>query len=101
MVLAFGNFMNPGNRGNAYGFRLSSLNKMSDTKSSTDRDVNLLHYLIQTLETKVSPVPCHVNFYCRFYMSFVIVVVLLCRQFPDALALETELPHIRKASKVE
>lgn len=54
VVLAFGNFMNRGNRGNAVGFRLSSLNKMGDTKSSTDRDINLLHYLIKTLESKVS-----------------------------------------------
>lgn len=53
MVLAFGNFMNRGNRGNAVGFRLSSLNKMGDTKSSTDRDINLLHYLVKTLESKV------------------------------------------------
>ena len=53
VVLAFGNFMNRGKRGNAFGFRLSSLNKMGDTKSSSDRDVNLLHYLIITLESKV------------------------------------------------
>ena len=52
-MLAFGNFMNRGNRGNALGFRLSSLNKMGDTKSSSDRDINLLHYLVQTLEEKV------------------------------------------------
>jgi dishevelled associated activator of morphogenesis len=73
VVLAFGNFMNRGSRGNASGFRLASLNKMGDTKSSSDPDINLLHYLVQTLETK----------------------------FPDVLALETELPHIRKASKVD
>ena len=56
VVLAFGNFMNRGNRGNASGFRLSSLNKMADTKSSSEPDINLLHYLVQTLETKVG---CH------------------------------------------
>lgn len=37
MVLAFGNFMNKGQRGNAYGFKVSSLNKIADTKSSIDR----------------------------------------------------------------
>ena len=58
VVLAFGNFMNRGNRGNASGFRLNSLNKMADTKSSTSRDINLLHYLIQTLESKVSIIIC-------------------------------------------
>lgn len=37
VVLAFGNFMNKGQRGNAYGFRVSSLNKIADTKSSIDK----------------------------------------------------------------
>lgn len=54
VVLAFGNFMNQGRRGNAFGFKLSSLNNILDTKSSTDKDVTLLHYIIKTLETKVS-----------------------------------------------
>lgn len=53
IVLAFGNFMNRGNRGNAFGFKLASLNKMTDTKSSTDKDITLLHYLIKALELKV------------------------------------------------
>lgn len=39
VVLAFGNFMNKGQRGNAYGFKVSSLNKIVDTKSSIDRCV--------------------------------------------------------------
>lgn len=42
MILAFGNYMNKGARGNAYGFRLQSLNKISDTKSSTNRFVDEL-----------------------------------------------------------
>ena len=54
VVLAFGNFMNQGRRGNAFGFKLSSLNNILDTKSSTDKDVTLLHYVIKTLESKVS-----------------------------------------------
>lgn len=37
VVLAFGNYMNKGQRGNAYGFKVSSLNKIADTKSSTDK----------------------------------------------------------------
>ena len=53
VVLAFGNFMNRGNRGNAFGFKLASLNRISDTKSSTDKDMTLLHYLVKTLESKV------------------------------------------------
>ena len=55
VVLAFGNFMNQGRRGNAFGFKLSSLNNILDTKSSTDKDVTLLHYVIKTLESKVRP----------------------------------------------
>lgn len=53
VVLAFGNYMNKGQRGNAYGFKISSLNNVIDTKSSSNRDVNLLHYLVETLEKKV------------------------------------------------
>lgn len=37
VVLAFGNYMNKGQRGNAFGFKVSSLNKLADTKSSIDR----------------------------------------------------------------
>lgn len=53
VVLAFGNFMNQGRRGNAFGFKVSSLNNVLDTKSSTDKDVTLLHYIIKTIESKV------------------------------------------------
>ncbi|RXN08831.1 disheveled-associated activator of morphogenesis 1-like isoform X1 [Labeo rohita] len=52
VVLAFGNYMNKGQRGNAYGFKVSSLNKIADTKSSIDKNVTLLHYLITILEQK-------------------------------------------------
>ncbi|XP_049614082.1 disheveled-associated activator of morphogenesis 1 isoform X1 [Syngnathus scovelli] len=52
VVLAFGNYMNKGQRGNAYGFKVSSLNKIADTKSSIDKNINLLHYLITILEKK-------------------------------------------------
>ena len=67
VVLAFGNYMNRGNRGNASGFRLTSLNKIVDTKSSMSKDMTLLHYLVKTLESKVS----HKGFskfhdYCTF-----------------------------------
>ncbi|EEC07046.1 disheveled associated activator of morphogenesis, putative, partial [Ixodes scapularis] len=54
VVLAFGNYMNRGQRGNAVGFKLSSLNHLADTKSSTNRNFTLLHYLIETLEKKVT-----------------------------------------------
>ncbi|KAM9707798.1 disheveled-associated activator of morphogenesis 1-like [Menidia menidia] len=57
VVLAFGNYMNKGQRGNAYGFRVSSINKMADTKSSIDRNVTLLHYMVSVLERKFPAVP--------------------------------------------
>uniref|UniRef100_A0A667XNN4 Dishevelled associated activator of morphogenesis 1b n=1 Tax=Myripristis murdjan TaxID=586833 RepID=A0A667XNN4_9TELE len=52
VVLAFGNYMNKGQRGNAFGFKISSLNKIPDTKSSIDKNITLLHYLITILEQK-------------------------------------------------
>ena len=36
------------------GFKLSSLNKIIDTKSSVDRRITLLHYILDLLERKVS-----------------------------------------------
>ena len=53
LVLAYGNYMNRGQRGNAFGFRVASLNKMVDTKSSINRRVTLLHYVITVVENQV------------------------------------------------
>lgn len=52
-VLALGNYMNRGARGNASGFRLTSLNRLADTKSSAAKGTTLLHYLVEILEKKV------------------------------------------------
>ncbi|SPP90245.1 blast:Disheveled-associated activator of morphogenesis 1, partial [Drosophila guanche] len=52
LVLALGNYMNLGARGNASGFRLASLNRLADTKSSADKGTTLLHYLVQVIEKK-------------------------------------------------
>ena len=46
--------MNRGERGCASGFRISSLNRIIDTKSSLDRRVTLLHYMIEVLQKKVN-----------------------------------------------
>lgn len=54
IVLALGNYMNRGARGNASGFRLASLNRLADTKSSAAKGTTLLHYLVQILEKKVT-----------------------------------------------
>lgn len=72
LVLAFGNYMNRGARGNAYGFRLASLNRLADTKSSADKGTTLLHYLVQIIEKK----------------------------FKDLLLLEEDLSHVKDASNV-
>ncbi|XP_054995455.1 disheveled-associated activator of morphogenesis 2 isoform X1 [Sorex araneus] len=72
VVLAIGNFMNKGQRGSAYGFRVASLNKIADTKSSIDRNISLLHYLIMILE----------------------------KNFPDILNMPSELQHLPEAAKV-
>ncbi|XP_078350098.1 disheveled-associated activator of morphogenesis 2-like [Oculina patagonica] len=72
VVLAFGNYMNRGARGNAVGFKLGSLNRIIDTKSSSNSKITLLHYLIMVLE----------------------------RKYPEVLKLEEELAHVRTAAKV-
>ena len=54
LVLALGNYMNRGARGNASGFKISSLNKIIDTKSSIDKRITLLHYMLQIIGRKVS-----------------------------------------------
>ena len=54
IVLALGNYMNRGARGNANGFRLASLNRLVDTKSSSHKGMTLLHYLVQVVEVSVT-----------------------------------------------
>ncbi|KAK6997787.1 disheveled-associated activator of morphogenesis 1 [Biomphalaria glabrata] len=72
LVLALGNFMNKGQRGNALGFKISSLGKMMDTKASTNKNMTLLHYIVELIEKK----------------------------FPDLIKLEEDIPHIHDAAKV-
>uniref|UniRef100_A0A669DSE8 Dishevelled associated activator of morphosis 2 n=1 Tax=Oreochromis niloticus TaxID=8128 RepID=A0A669DSE8_ORENI len=72
VVLAFGNFMNKGQRGNAFGFKISSLNKIADTKSSIDRNITMLHYLIMIFE----------------------------KNYPDTLHIQQDLGSVPEAAKV-
>jgi hypothetical protein len=52
IVLALGNFMNGRTaRGGAYGFKLSTITKLSDTKT-TDNKKNLLHWIVEVLDKK-------------------------------------------------
>ena len=52
IILAFGNYLNSGKRGPAYGFKLQSLDALMDAKSA-DRKKCLLHYIIETVHRKV------------------------------------------------
>ncbi|KAM8833277.1 disheveled-associated activator of morphogenesis 1-like [Synchiropus picturatus] len=72
LVLALGNYMNKGQQGSAFGFRLSSLNKIADTKSSADRNITLLNYIITILE----------------------------KTFPNVLGINNELHNVPDAAKV-
>ncbi|PIK62467.1 putative disheveled-associated activator of morphogenesis 1 isofor m X1 [Apostichopus japonicus] len=72
IILVLGNYMNRGARGNAAGFRISSLNKIVDTKSSLSRNVTMLHYLLEMTEKK----------------------------FPDVFKLDEELATIPAAARV-
>ncbi|KAK7013355.1 Dishevelled associated activator of morphogenesis 2, partial [Halocaridina rubra] len=72
VVLAFGNYMNKGARGGAYGFRVSSLNKLTDTKASSNRNITLLHYMIRVCE----------------------------KQWKDIIRLDEDFPNVKEAAKV-
>ncbi|EGF79568.1 hypothetical protein BATDEDRAFT_89642 [Batrachochytrium dendrobatidis JAM81] len=73
VVLALGNYLNSGARGGAYGFKLGSLLKMLDTKSTIQgRKHTLLHYLTELVE----------------------------KYFPSIQGFEKDLIHVEEGSKV-
>ncbi|XP_038597190.1 protein diaphanous homolog 3 isoform X2 [Tachyglossus aculeatus] len=72
LVLLMGNYMNAGSRNaQTFGFNLSSLCKLKDTKS-TDQKTTLLHFLVEVCE----------------------------KEYPDILSFVDDLEHLDKASKV-
>uniref|UniRef100_A0A8C3RQM3 Diaphanous-related formin 3 n=1 Tax=Chelydra serpentina TaxID=8475 RepID=A0A8C3RQM3_CHESE len=72
LVLLIGNYMNAGSRNaQTFGFNLSSLCKLKDTKSA-DQKTTLLHFLVEICEEK----------------------------YPDVLNFVEDLHHLDKASKV-
>ncbi|XP_004420116.1 PREDICTED: protein diaphanous homolog 1 isoform X2 [Ceratotherium simum simum] len=72
LTLLVGNYMNAGSRNaGAFGFSISFLCKLRDTKS-TDQKMTLLHFLAELCETK----------------------------YPDVLKFPDELAHVEKASRV-
>ncbi|XP_027137336.1 protein diaphanous homolog 3 isoform X3 [Larimichthys crocea] len=72
LVLLLGNYMNAGSRNaQSYGFDLSSLCKLKDTKSA-DQKTTLLHFLAQVCE----------------------------EEFPNVIKFSEELEHVDRASRV-
>ncbi|CAF0730840.1 unnamed protein product [Adineta ricciae] len=51
IVLAFGNYMNSSKRGPVYGFKLASLEILTDTRTH-DKRLTLLHFIVQTIEER-------------------------------------------------
>ena len=52
IILAFGNYMNSAKKGPCYGFKLSSLDSLTITKSGTDKQRNLLNYIVDMINNK-------------------------------------------------
>jgi len=50
LILMLGNFLNAsGHKGNAQGFKVTSINKLVDTKSSQSSNRTLLHFTAKTV----------------------------------------------------
>ncbi|KAG1198021.1 hypothetical protein G6F70_006166 [Rhizopus microsporus] len=73
MILVLGNFMN-GNtsRGGAFGIKITSINKLIDTKSTSNTSSTLLHFIVEIIE----------------------------KSFPKVLEFLDELKYCEEASKV-
>ncbi|KAL5496330.1 hypothetical protein EMCRGX_G012589 [Ephydatia muelleri] len=72
VILALGNCMNSSKRGGVYGFKLQSLDTLTDTRSPQDLNVTLMHYVAKVVR----------------------------ETFPQALPFVGELIYIEKASTV-
>lgn len=55
VILAYGNLMNSGRRGGAYGFKLSVFDRLLDMKS-LDKTRNLMHFVVATVAEKMPEV---------------------------------------------
>merc|ERR1740131_559920 len=51
IILAFGNYMNSSKKGAAYGFKMSSLDNLSITKSS-DKKSTIVHFIVEVVSSK-------------------------------------------------
>lgn len=71
VILAYGNYMNSQRRGGAFGFKLSVVDRLMDTRSR-DRSTSVLNFIVSSIEVK----------------------------YPDALRFEEDLHGIDAASKL-
>jgi len=72
LILLVGNYMNTGSKnGQAFGFEISFLPKLTSTKD-VENKLTLLHYLVETIESK----------------------------FPELLTFSEDLAHVDKAARV-
>ncbi|XP_051537954.1 formin-like protein 1 isoform X1 [Myxocyprinus asiaticus] len=92
IILAFGNYMNSGKRGSAYGFRLQSLDLLLDMKS-TDRKQTLLHFIVSIIQEKY---PQLHNFHTELHFLDKAALVSLDSILADVLSLEKGMDVVCK-----
>ncbi|XP_073686720.1 formin-like protein 1 [Garra rufa] len=92
IILAFGNYMNSGKRGSAYGFRLQSLDLLLDMKS-TDRKLTLLHFIVSIIQEKY---PQLQNFHTELHCLDKAALVSLDSILADVRSLEKGMEVVRK-----
>ncbi|KAG1944368.1 formin-like protein 1 isoform X2 [Pimephales promelas] len=92
IILAFGNYMNSGKRGSAYGFRLQSLDLLLDLKS-TDRKQTLLHFIVMIIREKY---PQLHNFHSELHFLDKAALVSLDSILADVRSLEKGMEVVRK-----
>ncbi|RXN02726.1 formin 1 [Labeo rohita] len=92
IILAFGNYMNSGKRGSAYGFRLQSLDLLLDMKS-TDRKLTLLHFIVSIIQEKY---PQLHNFHTELHCLDKAALVSLDSILADVRSLEKGMEVVRK-----
>nr|XP_009295890.3 LOW QUALITY PROTEIN: formin-like protein 1 [Danio rerio] len=92
IILAFGNYMNSGKRGSAYGFRLQSLDLLLDMKS-TDRKQTLLHFIVSIIQDKY---PQLSNFHTELHFLDKAALVSLDSVLSDVCSLQKGMDVVCK-----
>ena len=71
IILAFGNYMNSSKKGPCYGFKLSSLDSLTISKSGIDKQRNLLHYIVDVIDKKYPELK---NFYSEIQKELKVII---------------------------